>query len=213
MAILPPLFILKEKVVNDQKEEKRKITFKKIGIPPILYEDTSINISPYVSLANKSILMQNYVDIMFEDSDLSMVDRYLQAEYALILGTIDLCTDIEISEDINEIFESGIWEKIKPHIRNYDEFKLDIEKVMSIMREDVALEKSIGTTFDNLAVWIYGFLENISELDLSEAGITRLLQSYASEAERLDKIIPVVKQEEPKKRGRPKKVKLEGEDK
>jgi len=201
--------------VNDQIEQKKKIVFRKAETGTILYgaERIPVAIDPYVSLANKSILMQNYVDIMFEESDSSMADRYLQAEYALILGTVDLCTDVEISENINEFFESGIWEQIKPHIRNYDAFKLDIEKVMSIMREDLALEKSVGTTIDKLALWIYGFLENISELDLSESGIAKLLQSYATEAERLDKIIPVVKQETPKKRGRPKKAIAEGGDK
>jgi len=199
--------------VNDQIELKKKIVFKKAETETILYgsDRIPVSINPYISLANKSILMQNYIDIMFEDSELSIADRYLQAEYALILGTVDLCTDIEISDDINDFFESGIWEQIKPYIKNYEEFKLDIEKVMSIAREDIALEKSIGTTIDKLALWIYGFLENISELDLSESGITKLLQSYATEAERLNKIIPVVKQEEPKKeapkkRGRPKKA-------
>ena len=203
------------RVVSDQNEAKKKIVFKKARIPAILYgeDQTPITISPYVSLANKSILMQNYIDIIFEVSELSMADRYLQAEYALILGAVDLCTNIEISQDINEFFESGVWEQIKPHIRNYDEFKTDIDKVMRIMREDIALEKSVGTTIDNVALWIYGFLENISELDLSESGITKLLQSLSIEAERLDKIIPVVKQEAPKKKGRPKKVIAEGGDK
>ena len=81
----------------------------------------------------------------------------------------------------------------------------DLEKVMSIMREDIALEKSVGTTLDNIAFWIYGLVDRISELDLSEEGITNLMASLAKEAEKATKFFPQVEQaEKPKKpRGRP----------
>jgi len=193
--------------------DKVKINFEQIQWIPFNIGEETIHINPYISLRNKQTLLQSYINMMMDESfDLS--NRYLQAEYGLALSIVELCTTIDVDFDSENAFDietfmsSGIWEKISAQIKNLASFQNDIRKALLIAREDVALEKSVGVTIDKLALWLYGFLENISELDLSEDGIAKLLERLSKEAEKLDQILPVVKQteESPKKKpGRPRK--------
>jgi hypothetical protein len=171
-------------------DPKEKVEIKILSKDYIKIEHNKqdIFVYPYIELGMKSTLLNNYVTSYFGIGD--FVDQYIQAEYGLMLSIIDNFTNVKmddetgVSIDIDGLVNSGLWDDIKSKIVNYGELRNDIDVVVKRISDQYALERSIGTVVDGIAQKAYSFLEKISNMDLSEEGIKKLvgeLQGQVSE--------------------------------
>lgn len=175
--------------------EKVKVSLPEISWKKVPFNDDSIVlIKTFLDASTKMILMADYIDSLKEEGK-SETARQIQAEYGLILGVLDLCTDIDISEftsvEIDKIVSSGLWGLITSNIANYWEFDTSLTTVVEREMKKNSFEESMKKLVEKLD----GTLDKISSVDFSEEGVAKLIQSLKSETEKLDKIIPVVQAE------------------
>jgi len=153
------------------KIEKINIKMEKENWVKIPFGDGVVLVNPYISLPSKVVLLKNYVDSLFDFS--TIAERYINAEYGLIVGLIDLCTNINIGDkdkpiDLDGLISSGLWNEIVSHIKNYDDFRRYIREVVDMKREELALEKSVSGVFEQLFLKVGEFLNKVNSLDISE---------------------------------------------
>jgi hypothetical protein len=154
-------------------------------------------IKPYLSLDDKLKLSEAYLNAIFknDDTDYTHAMKELEAEYAIVIGVVDLCTDLSIDNENDSGFEnitsSGLWEFIRGQIENYYEFREELSHVFAHMREDISLEKSIGSTFDKLADKVMELIEQFSHADISDEGMKKAAETFKSSLETLQIEPPV----------------------
>ncbi len=154
-----------------------------------------IKIKPYINATNKKIIIQNYFEKVSENND----DQYLIAEYGLILGILDLQTNLDVEHfAIDQIFDSGLWYKIKPMILNLDELYDDIAKIKT--------SQSISNKFSNILTEVEKLVMGLANVDLSEEGIEKLLGKLNEAKEGISQYLPDSQPVQKSKRGRPKKL-------
>lgn len=140
---------------------------------------TNIMVIPYISINNKRKIAEAYIASFFEEGKPGEFTlNEIQAEYALILATVDLCTNlsVEFSEDFikfDNLIASGLWDSIKDKIINYKEFREQLSDMVKHIREDIAVEKSIGSVFDKIFESITPLIEKLSVADISNEGIEK----------------------------------------
>ena len=130
-----------------------------------------IKVDPYISLENKMILFKNYTSSYFDTSD--FVDNYINATYGLMLGIVDLCTNINVEKiDMNTFISSGLWKEIQVRIENYRDVTSDLYNIVKLFAEQRLAEQSMGVAFDKLAQNLIDFIQSI---DLSSEGIEKVI--------------------------------------
>lgn len=167
--------------------------------PPLVAKVGSLEfkIKPYLSMEDKLSLIRGYLDALYPAENPDIVRDYITAEYSLILGIVDLMTDLQLPEvdPVGKIVESGIWEEIKSHVDLGDFYYGDLRKAVELYQKSQSLDQSIK-----------GLLDKISQVDLSENGIKELagqfnqLQAGVNE---LNKTLGNNPSPAPNKRGRP----------
>jgi predicted RNase H-like nuclease (RuvC/YqgF family) len=162
--------------------EKINITLKEDQNCSILYGNMTIEIYPYMSLNNKLEIIGSYVDTLFKGNDIG--DNYITAEYILMLSVIDKCTNININDSdiIGHPSFSGLWESIKSNIKNYSEFRNELDKIVELKQKD----KSVSAELNRIVYKISGFINELSKMDLSENGIKQLLETYGELTSNID---------------------------
>jgi hypothetical protein len=150
-------------------------------------------------MAQRVILIKSYMESYFDEGDFT--ENYMIAENGNVLGILDLCTNIDTEDiSIDDIISSGLWDKVKDSISNYDKFTGDIWEVVDRIRKQNELEKSIGNSFDKISNAVVQFLSKISELDLSNEGIAKLVGELKNSTDeyqdkfgnkKIDSVVPV----------------------
>jgi hypothetical protein len=157
-----------------------KIDYKKPV--KIDFNDQEIIVVPYINMTTKIVLTENYIKMIFDAGSVS--SNLIGAEYALMLGILDSNTNIKIIEqniDIDAIVGSGLWDLVKSKIENYQELRSEIGISCRQIKESVALERSIGNSFDKISRSIIEFLDKISSIDLSEENMKKLVGGMATQ--------------------------------
>jgi hypothetical protein len=169
-------------------------------------------IKPYLSLDDKLKLSEAYFNAIFknDDADYTYAMKEFEAEYAVIIGVVDLCTDLSIDSENNSGFEnitsSGLWEFIRGQIENYYEFRNELNNIFAHIREDNALEKSIGTTFDRLANAIMEIVERFANADISDEGMKKAAETFKTSLESLQVETPPLPEKKIRKRTNKKEI-------
>jgi hypothetical protein len=194
---------------------------QKIKVTPIEWIRTEFGkqgefqIKPYLSLNDKLKLSEAYLNAIFKNDDIkyTYAMKEFEAEYAVVIGIIDLCTDLSIDDENNNGFEnitsSGLWEFIRGQIENYYEFRNELNNIFTHIREDITLEKSIGTTFDKLYEAVMGLINQFSNADISDEGMKRAAETFKSSLESLqikDPLIPTISEKKVRKRNTKKEI-------
>ena len=154
--------------------KKIKVETKKIKDISFQFNNKNILVQPYISLKDRIILSSSYLDVLFLDDDSSYVEKYLVAEDGIILGILDLCTNIEVSEDldINFVVANGLWEKVSSRIVNYYDFEASLEKMVKVTQEN---RRSMTGVLGGL---IEKILEILKDVDASEDGVKRAVSQF-----------------------------------
>lgn len=172
--------------MSEKEIKKQKISIVPNCFENIEHEGQTVQVERYIPIAKKMILFRNYLQSYFRGGDIADfnddVSRYIDAQYSLILGIVDLCTSISIEDiDIDDLISSGWWTQIRLAIKNYDEVRSDIFGLVKIATEREAMDKSMSSTFDNLA---FGILNFINKLDFSSDTIKQLVDTLQGESEK-----------------------------
>jgi hypothetical protein len=184
------------------KMDKIAVVAKQKKEVKIEFNEQEIIVKPYISIESKIVLMNNYISMLFEPGK-DLVSNYIGAEYALILGVVDFNTNVLVSEEsinIDNLVGSGLWNMIVDKIYNYYEFKNEVEVICERIKEKVAIERSFNTSFDKLSNAIIGFIEKVSDLDLSEAGIKNLVEAMKTEVGEYKNIVSPEPAKKPRKK-------------
>jgi len=164
--------------------DRIQIKFKPINWAEFTWEDgPKIKVNPYISLENKMILFKNYSSSYFDTSD--FVGNYINATYGLMLGIVDLCTNISVEKlDMNDFISSGLWAEIKGRIKNYTDVRSDLYNIVKLYAEQRLAEQSMGTAFDKLTQKLIDFINSI---DLSSEGVEKIIGQLQEVSKDFDK--------------------------
>jgi hypothetical protein len=151
-----------------------------------------VQVKPFLSLEDKLKLIDAYLSAIFEDSEdkLSYAINEIQAEYTVVLGIIDLCTNLSIdfakdSEALDNIIGSRLWNEVISRISNYSDFRLELNNILSHIKEDIAVEKSLGVSFDKVSMAVSELVYKLSTLNISEEGLKAIIDEFQSKTEKL----------------------------
>jgi hypothetical protein len=167
---------------------------KKVNIPETknieldIGNDEIITIKPFLTIGEQAFLIKGYIDSLYnEDSD--ETHNYIMAEYSLVLGIIDMCTDIDIEGiDAETIINGGLWDMIKKKILSYNNLRYKIDEIV----KRINAQKSIGNIVLNLIEKANIFLNKLLEIDTSKWNmeeIQRLAGQLQSAKKDLDNTI------------------------
>ena len=150
--------------------EKIKLEHKTPKNKTIEYNDTPIEIIPFLALDKQLFLITNYVNEYFDlsgDVEKLIKDakyNLFTAEYNHNMYLIQLNTNIDLENTEKIIYEtSPLIEKIKTNISNYDVFRFKLDRIVADIKEQYILEKSIGSIVDKLSNEILEILKKFSE--------------------------------------------------
>jgi len=176
--------------------EKKDIKLSMPKIKKFDFQDERIEVNPYINLENKYVLLNNYIQVL-NNPEYDETRKYVEAEYGVKLGIIDLQTNINIENlDIDMILSSGLFDAVASTIVNYNEMWGDIAEIVNRVNDS----KSVSVALVKLTDKVIVTLDQLSKVDLSEEGISKLLSAFNVEKEKLNKIIPVVETKKPSTR-------------
>jgi hypothetical protein len=167
---------------------KIDIKLSELEIKKVYFQDNPIEVNPYINLENKYTLLNNYANVL-NNVSYDETRKYVEAEYGVKLGIIDLQTNINVENlEIDKILSSGLFDKVIENITNYFELREDIAEIV----DRVNNSKSASIAFVKMTDKVIEFLDTISKVDLSQEGITNLLSSLNAPLEEVKKFYPVV---------------------
>jgi len=177
--------------------EKVKIEISPNETVGFRFDEQNLIVKKYFSTNEKIEFLNEYLSNI-TDITQTFAARYLIAEHALILQILDRCTNIDIeSLDQEAIIGSELWEKIKSYITNYDEFRKDLDKVVSMWQA----QESVGATFKNISDKLMEVLDNVSKMDVDK--LETVANNFVSELDKLNERIPgIVENKSVRKRTR-----------
>lgn len=141
--------------------EKVKLEFGTPENKIIEYNDTKIELVPFLDFEKQIVLIKNYIEDYFGNLQEVLVENtkyhYLEAECRLMNYIIQLNTNIDIESSLNWIYaESQLWDKITSEIVNWWQFRDRLDSIVSDVKREEDLKNSIGTI-------VGGLLQNLNE--------------------------------------------------
>ena len=153
------------------------------------FQGNSITLKPYISNELKSMLIQEYVESLYSDDNI--IRNYIIANNILTIRIIQsCCVDIDLNlgkdekkdeETISNIFDSGLWDKVKENLDNYDSFREELEYAISFVQKE---NYSFKQLFKYISQW--------AETELSGDKLKTLKEEFSKETSKLSKFIPTV---------------------
>lgn len=166
--------------------EKVKLTFDEPKSKKFWFSGQEIVVAPYLTIQDQITLIKTYVETYFQPNENTLTPGdsgrdIIGADFSMMLGIVDLCTNIDVSEiNLDELINSGLWDKIYKCIENYEEFQSLLRGVVLDILREKELRKSVGFVIDVLATKLSDFLDAMSNLDpesikqLGESGVSLL---------------------------------------
>lgn len=166
------------------------------------FKKYEIYVKPFLSLAEKMALIDQYLTILYDDSEEnSITTRYLIAEYTLKVHIASLCTNIDATTlDWDGYLSSGLWGEIKSRIGNYDDFRSNLKEVIQLRDKEMQLEKSLGAVIQGLTDKAMVALDKLQGLDVEQ--LRGVVEQFTSELKKLDETAPGIVSGQPAPRKR-----------
>ena len=145
-----------------------------------MFQEQEVQVLPYIPQAVKMHIAKTYVETMLSEDNI--VNKYYAAEWSVILGIVEHCTNLNINGDSFEKFmSSGLWEELTYKIYNYYELLDEIKIIMEALSSKETFEATLVALSEKLSGKIVEFIDKISSLDLSKEGIANLVSSLKGE--------------------------------
>jgi hypothetical protein len=169
------------------------------------FQECNIEILPYIPQNVKLNVAANYIASMFDGEGL--VQNYYTSEWLIIMSILGECTNINVTqENFDAIIDSGLWDEVKSKIINYAQFREELKYIYKIVSDNLALEKSFGQALDKITNKVIGFIDKISEIDLSQEGVASLVQTLNSTVQDFQTKFPTSEVKVPAKKRESKKI-------
>lgn len=165
--------------------EKNTITITKPKNVKFDFQDQQIIVQPFIPLVEFTGLINTYIENLFQSDD--YVSNHQSAEWGLILKLTNDLTNLRIIEadtnvNLEDLMDTGLWQEIENRITNHWELRRSIDDAISNVLEQKRLEKSLGATLEGLSAKAFAFLDKLSQLDISEANLSKLVGEFKTEA-------------------------------
>lgn len=160
---------------------------KKLENVCIMTNGIMVSVKPFLSSNEKRMLIKCYVDELFATDDFAY--NISMAEEGLILGVIDVCTDIKLVEsddverDIDIIVNTGIWKDIEACIPNYEIFVNELRCAVDLAKADRSNKAAVGAVVQQLVDKLLSFAETLPKDILSEKGMQDILGKLSGEVD------------------------------
>ena len=184
--------------------QKIKLEFSPVEETTFQFQGKEIAVRPYLSISEKISISDEYLNLLFGDNTMEIGNRYLLAEHSLILHLIDIVSNVDVEEiDINQVIYSGLWEGIKNRIVNYESFRFDLNRLISLYQSEQSLELSLGRVVENVGNKIFEVLNKLSDLNAQE--FKEVADVFVGELNKLNETVPGITKTVTTKRSRAKK--------
>jgi len=148
---------------------KIKLNKKSLENVKISFDGQEIEVVPYISSENQETLIKVYFTAYFSDGK---EDR-LSAERINRMAVLDLLTNVDIDIDgkeltdmLDNVLASGLWEKIEKAIKNYRAFEHNLSIAIESKRKE---NSDIGYILRNfLDEKVSPLIAKFSEMDFSD---------------------------------------------
>lgn len=150
--------------------EKVKLTYTAPKATTVEYNGASIEILPVMSLAQQVVLINNYVAEYFlnkEPGNVSMLkNRFIEAEFTLVNYLYQTMTNIQVENiELEVLSDPALFAKVVSEISNYADFRKRLDSVIAQIKEQIILEKSLGTVIEGLSERAYAILEQYANIN------------------------------------------------
>ena len=135
-------------------------------------------------------------DVVSNRLKLRDFNNYTELEYDIIASVLHLCTNIDIGEldnvGIDNIVDSGLWDKIRNEIVNYYDVVEDIKR----MEENAEKEKTSVYKFNLLLDKITEFVDKINQFDFNSKEFKSSYKKLIKSVQELSKVYPTINNNE-----------------
>jgi hypothetical protein len=164
-------------------DKKIKIAFGKGELEEIDFMGNKIFVKRFLSIDEQEILRSLYMNEYFAGD----APHVINAEYTLLMGVIEMCTNIKLAEGTREednlsalihvddmLANYSLVKKIRSAIDNYGEFRALLKLSVEERKESHRIEYSLGKQISNVSDKVMEALELISSFDASDENISRV---------------------------------------
>jgi hypothetical protein len=143
--------------------------------------DLEITVKPFLSLGEMVGLINQYVETYFSPTSKSIEKDeygYLDAEYAMRLAILDLCTNLIVDSGAfeNLFYDELIWFTVRDSISNYAMFSEFLDGTIKNIKEQDIAKNSLASLVEKVGVLLNDLTEGLKDLTpeklekLKEAG-------------------------------------------
>jgi hypothetical protein len=183
--------------------EKSNLIIPTLELVEFKFNKQIVIVDPYITLANKVVLIRHYVENLFNSDDL--VANYVHAEWQLVLEICNDQTSIKLLEEsdnveLEQLFSSGLWIQVQDHLVNYTDFRGGLWEVVKNIKDQKVLESSVGTVINKISDKVFEFIDKLMAMNLTDETVKELvakLGEYRQEVSNFDSTFGTL---EPKKK-------------
>ena len=174
---------------------------KKEPLVEIPFKGKTVLIKKFINMSDKNALLNAY----FSTEDEDEITQYIARQYTLMVAVLDVLTNVDIKDVvIDDVVDSGLWNKVAAAIENLEEIGVDIRRIEA----GIAEQRSAASAFKRLIDVASDAIAKVKDMDFSEDGIQKLLGKFEEAKADVGKFYPNIEatEELPAKKGRPKKT-------
>ena len=156
------------KITKKEKEAMEKKVFEwKVPENELLdVGGYKIEVMPYIPLSEQVRIINEYVMAYFHPDKKFIIedecDSYT-AEYALKLALLDICTNIKLEGDFENVLYLNIYEQVEMSITNYYEFRNALDSIVANIKEQRLKNSSVGLVIDSIYQKINVLISELGE--------------------------------------------------
>lgn len=183
------------------EQNKKKLVFKEeADFETVVYQDNVIKVKKFISFDDILYITQNYIHVYFETPSGFILSshNHIGAEYSFILDVLERCTDIQLTIQtetngqavlvIDDLIKhKDLISDIQAKISNYYDVYNIVLSVVSDIKEQTALERSLGSVVDEAIKKLTTFLSNLKLKDGDISELKKITEEITS-SEFVDKL-------------------------
>lgn len=153
--------------------DKVKLEFEAPKTKMVIYNDVTIQVNAYLTMAQQAVLVNKYVEEYFAEEESGLIPackrHELEAETNLRNYLFQMVTNIDTDSLDNDIYvDEEFWYSITRAIVNYDNFSSLLYNVKDSMEKQIAEQNSVGKIVSGLVGKVNEMINNISSINPEE---------------------------------------------
>ena len=165
-------------------DKKIKVAFGNVSPTEIEFKGQTVKVKPFLSIDDQEVLRSTYMMEYFQESE----SHVLNAEYSLLAVMLELCTDIQLTEEregkehpllhVDDLLTNyGFLKVLRNSILNYSDFRALLRQSLDDEKEKRKDEYSIGKVLSDISDKAINALNAILEFDASDEALDKLREA------------------------------------